>query len=797
MLSKEFYTANLNKVLSFAEKTLKTMGGVTLDTTYFIFGLLNVECEANNTLKKLGILAQNFVLTVDKNHSAVINLSSEAKYALEYAQKLAACGGSEQVNTEHLLLSILLGKTEAAAYFNKIGFNVDRAISIIAKKTGTAEMLSQNGYDIKLQEDEDLGPLEAFGYSLTKRARSGKLDPVIGRETEIERVIQILCRRTKNNPVLTGEAGVGKSAVVEGLSSLIATDKVPDIIKNKIIFSLDLAGLLAGTKFRGEFEQKLRDAVNFMINKKNIILFIDEIHNLVGAGSTGDSKMDAAEILKPVLARGDLQTIGATTMDEYRRYISKDPALERRFQVVNVEQPSVEQTVEILKGLKEKYEAHHNVTISDDALSAAANLSARYITDRFLPDKAVDLIDEAASMIRLTSFTSSPQLSEVEEKIRLLTAQKNRAKTHDDFIEAEKFKNLIAEETLHLQKLKLSLGLDSRPVVNEDTIAQTVSKWTGIPIAKLSESESAKLLNLEDTLSRSIIGQQEAVHAVSTALRRARAGLKDPKRPIGSFIFVGSTGVGKSELSKALAKIMFGEENDIINVDMSEYGEANSVNKLIGAPPGFIGYEESGQLTEKVRRRPYSIVLFDEIEKAHPDVFNVFLQILDEGRLTDNRGRVVDFKNTVIIMTSNVGAEININVSDINTNDSNYNYDILKEKYFAALKRTFKPEFLNRVDDIVVFHPLSYDAAKQIAALFMQKLANRLKENNLHIEFTDSAVNILAHQGYSAEYGARPLKRIIQRWVEDKLSEALLGGKIKKGDKIIIDGYNNKILFKK
>ncbi len=797
MLSKEFYTANLNKVLSFAEKTLKTMGGVTLDTTYFIFGLLNVECEANNTLKKLGILAQNFVLTVDKNHSAVINLSSEAKYALEYAQKLAACGGSEQVNTEHLLLSILLGKTEAAAYFNKIGFNVDRAISIIAKKTGTAEMLSQNGYDIKLQEDEDLGPLEAFGYSLTKRARSGKLDPVIGRETEIERVIQILCRRTKNNPVLTGEAGVGKSAVVEGLSSLIATDKVPDIIKNKIIFSLDLAGLLAGTKFRGEFEQKLRDAVNFMINKKNIILFIDEIHNLVGAGSTGDSKMDAAEILKPVLARGDLQTIGATTMDEYRRYISKDPALERRFQVVNVEQPSVEQTVEILKGLKEKYEAHHNVTISDDALSAAANLSARYITDRFLPDKAVDLIDEAASMIRLTSFTSSPQLSEVEEKIRLLTAQKNRAKTHDDFIEAEKFKNLIAEETLHLQKLKLSLGLDSRPVVNEDTIAQTVSKWTGIPIAKLSESESAKLLNLEDTLSKSIIGQQEAVHAVSTALRRARAGLKDPKRPIGSFIFVGSTGVGKSELSKALAKIMFGEENDIINVDMSEYGEANSVNKLIGAPPGFIGYEESGQLTEKVRRRPYSIVLFDEIEKAHPDVFNVFLQILDEGRLTDNRGRVVDFKNTVIIMTSNVGAEININVSDINTNDSNYNYDILKEKYFAALKRTFKPEFLNRVDDIVVFHPLSYDAAKQIAALFMQKLANRLKENNLHIEFTDSAVNILAHQGYSAEYGARPLKRIIQRWVEDKLSEALLGGKIKKGDKIIIDGYNNKILFKK
>ncbi len=797
MLSKEFYTANLNKVLSFAEKTLKTMGGVTLDTTYFIFGLLNVECEANNTLKKLGILAQNFVLTVDKNHSAVINLSSEAKYALEYAQKLAACGGSEQVNTEHLLLSILLGKTEAAAYFNKIGFNVDRAISIIAKKTGTAEMLSQNGYDIKLQEDEDLGPLEAFGYSLTKRARSGKLDPVIGRETEIERVIQILCRRTKNNPVLTGEAGVGKSAVVEGLSSLIATDKVPDIIKNKIIFSLDLAGLLAGTKFRGEFEQKLRDAVNFMINKKNIILFIDEIHNLVGAGSTGDSKMDAAEILKPVLARGDLQTIGATTMDEYRRYISKDPALERRFQVVNVEQPSVEQTVEILKGLKEKYEAHHNVTISDDALSAAANLSARYITDRFLPDKAVDLIDEAASMIRLTSFTSSPQLSEVEEKIRLLTAQKNRAKTHDDFIEAEKFKNLIAEETLHLQKLKLSLGLASRPVVNEDTIAQTVSKWTGIPIAKLSESESAKLLNLEDTLSKSIIGQQEAVHAVSTALRRARAGLKDPKRPIGSFIFVGSTGVGKSELSKALAKIMFGEENDIINVDMSEYGEANSVNKLIGAPPGFIGYEESGQLTEKVRRRPYSIVLFDEIEKAHPDVFNVFLQILDEGRLTDNRGRVVDFKNTVIIMTSNVGAEININVSDINTNDSNYNYDILKEKYFAALKRTFKPEFLNRVDDIVVFHPLSYDAAKQIAALFMQKLANRLKENNLHIEFTDSAVNILAHQGYSAEYGARPLKRIIQRWVEDKLSEALLGGKIKKGDKIIIDGYNNKILFKK
>ncbi len=796
MLAKEFYTANLNKVLSFAEKTLKTMGGATLDTTYFIFGLLNVECEANNTLKKFGVLAQNFMLTVDKDFGAVINLSSEAQYALEYAQKLAVCGGSEQVNTEHLLLSILLGKTEAAAYLNKMAFNIGGAISIIAKKTGTAEMLSQNGYEIKLsQEEEDLGPLETFGYSLTARARSGKLDPVIGREAEIERVIQILCRRTKNNPILTGEAGVGKSAVVEGLSSLIVADKVPDIIKNKIVFSLDLAGLLAGTKFRGEFEQKLRDAVNFMIDNKNIILFIDEIHNLVGAGSTGDSKMDAAEILKPVLARGDLQTIGATTLDEYRRYISKDPALERRFQVVNVEQPSVEQTVEILKGLKDRYESHHNVTISDEALKAAANLSARYITDRFLPDKAVDLIDEAASMMRLSSFTSSPQLSETEEKIRLLIVQKNRAKSGDDFVEAEKFKNLIAEETLRLETIKLSLGLDSKPIVTDETIAQTVSKWTGIPVSKISESESAKLLNLEDTLSKSIIGQNEAVHAVSTALRRARAGLKDPKRPIGSFIFVGSTGVGKSELSKALAKIMFGEENDIINVDMSEYGEANSVNKLIGAPPGFVGYEESGQLTEKVRRRPYSIVLFDEIEKAHPDVFNVFLQILDEGRLTDSKGRVVDFKNTVIIMTSNVGAELNITATD--TKGFSDGYDLLKERYFAALKRTFKPEFLNRVDDIVVFHPLSFDAAKRIAALFMEKLGNRLKENGLYIEFTDSAVNILAKQGYSAEYGARPLKRIIQRSVEDKLSEALLSGKIKKGDKIIIDGNYNKILFKK
>jgi ATP-dependent Clp protease ATP-binding subunit ClpC len=431
------------------------------------------------------------------------------------------------------------------------------------------------------------------------------------------------------------------------------------------------------------------------------------------------------------------------------------------------------------------------VTISDEALKAAANLSARYITDRFLPDKAVDLIDEAASMMRLSSFISSPQLSETEEKIRLLTVQKNRAKSNDDFVEAEKYKNLIAEETLRLEALKLSLGVESRPVVTEETIAQTVSKWTGIPVSKISENESAKLLNLEDTLSKSIIGQNEAVHAVSTALRRARAGLKDPKRPIGSFIFVGSTGVGKSELSKALAKIMFGEENDIINVDMSEYGEANSVNKLIGAPPGFVGYEESGQLTEKVRRRPYSIVLFDEIEKAHPDVFNVFLQILDEGRLTDSKGRVVDFKNTVIIMTSNVGAELN------STADASDNYDSLKERYFSALKRTFKPEFLNRVDDIVVFHPLSFDAAKKIAALFMEKLANRLKENGLNIEFTDSAVKILANQGYSAEYGARPLKRIIQRSVEDKLSEALLSGKIKKGDKIIIDGTGNKILFKK
>ncbi len=789
MLNSQRFTTNLNKVINVASKAVATYGSSILNTTHLVLGLLNTECEANNTLKKFGLTENNFSLAMGQPDSNVITYAAETESVFKCACDFAGYAGSDSINTEHLLLAILCGDTLAKTEFVNLGIDVNGMITSLATKLNLKDKLSSLG--CVDATTEDIGPLEQFGYSLTGRAREGKLDPVIGRDEETERLVQILCRRTKNNPVLTGEAGVGKSAVVEGLSQLIVQNKVPDALKNKIIFSMDIAGLLAGTKFRGEFEQKLRDAVNFIVENKNIILFIDEIHNLVGAGSTGDSKMDAAEILKPMLARGELQTIGATTVDEYRRYIAKDPALERRFQVVNVEQPTVAQTVEILRGLRDKYEQHHGVTIDDDALLAAAQLSDRYITDRFLPDKAVDLIDEAASRVRLTDKVMPSAVLQTEAEISRLTAEKNRAKAIDDFLEAERLKNLIAEENIKLGRLKAEFNVRQKPVVTGEAVAETVSRWTGIPVSRISQTESEKLLALETILSESVIGQSEAVHAVSTAIRRARAGLKDPKRPIGSFIFVGSTGVGKTELCKALARTMFGEETDIITVDMSEYGEANSISKLIGAPPGFVGYEESGQLTEKVRRRPYSIVLFDEIEKAHPDVFNVFLQILDEGRLTDNRGRVVDFKNTIIIMTSNVGASIAFE------NGATEDYDRIKEKFLTALKQTFKPEFLNRVDDIIVFHPLDMQATKRIARLFTDKLCKRLGVNGLKVEVTPACIDLLATQGYSAEYGARPLKRVIQRNLEDKLSEALLAGKIKKGDKIMIDAFNGKILFKK
>ncbi|MBS7304392.1 MAG: ATP-dependent Clp protease ATP-binding subunit [Eubacteriales bacterium] len=773
----------LKRISDAALVEVRKTGNVVF-STHMLLGMLTLDCKAKELLLKFRVMPTVFKKVDTSSRSNVAVFSDELNDAFDMAERISVNAKCREIESTHLLLALLVTDSAVKQAFENDGYDYSKMKSFLTEKLSAGSLLAT------VEGKEDLGPLESFGYSMTARAKAGKIDPVIGRKDEIDRMIRILCRRTKNNPVLTGEAGVGKSAVVEGLCGLIAKNKVPDLLKGKIIFSLDIAGLLAGTRFRGEFEQKFHDAIDYIQNRKDIILFIDEIHNIIGAGSTGDSKMDIAEILKPILARGELQTIGATTADEYNRYIAKDAALERRFQVVNVEQPTVEQTFEILKGIRPKYEAHHGIAITDEALFAAAKLSDRYITDRYLPDKAVDVIDESASRTRLESAVASPQIDALKDRIAALTAQKEAVKLTDDFDTAKALMGKINQLNAELEKLRDSLPDRAKPIVTEETVAQTVSQWTGVPVSKLSESESEKLLNLEKTLSESVVGQEEAVRAVSTAMRRARAGLKDPKRPIGSFIFVGSTGVGKTELCKALAKNMFGDERDIITLDMSEYGEPNSVSKLIGAPPGFVGYEESGQLTEKVRRRPYSIVLFDEIEKANKDIFNIFLQILDEGRLTDNRGRIIDFKNTVIIMTSNVGA-------DIATANQRMGYEQLRQTYMGALKKTFRPEFLNRVDDIIVFHPLTMAATLKIAEIFADKLCKRLEENGLHVTFTPSAIQLLAKKGYSAEYGARPLKRVIQRTVEDKLSEALLAQKIKKGDSIRIDAVDDRILFRK
>lgn len=777
------FSDELKKISEAALVEVRKTGNVVF-STHVLLGMLTTDCKAKDLLLRYKVSPTVFKKAEVFGNSNVAVFSEELNDALDMADRIRIHAKHKEINSTHLLLALLVTESAVKQAFERDDYDFSPLKNYLVEKLSAAPLV-----DV-IDGKEDLGPLESFGYSMTARARAGKFDPVIGRKDEIDRMVRILCRRTKNNPVLTGEAGVGKSAVVEGLCNLIVSNRVSEPLKGKIIFSLDIAGLLAGTRFRGEFEQKFHDAISYIQQRKNIILFIDEIHNIIGAGSTGESKMDIAEILKPILARGELQTIGATTADEYNRFIAKDAALERRFQVVNVEQPTVEQTVEILKGLRRKYEEHHDIVITDEALEAAARLSDRYITDRYLPDKAVDVIDESSSRIRLDSVVDTSEVDALKEKIALLTAQKEAVKSTDDFDTAKALMARIKKLTIELERLTSLLPEKTKPTVTEETVAQTVSQWTGVPVAKLSESESERLLNLEKTLSDSVVGQEEAVKAVSTAMRRARAGLKDPKRPIGSFIFVGSTGVGKTELCKALAKNMFGDERDIVTIDMSEYGESNSVSKLIGAPPGFVGYEESGQLTEKVRRRPYSIVLFDEIEKANKDIFNIFLQILDEGRLTDNRGRTIDFKNTVIIMTSNVGA-------DIATANRDMGYEQLRQTYMSALKKTFRPEFLNRVDDIVVFHPLTMAATLKIADIFVGQLAKRLEENGLYVSFSQSAVRLLAEKGYSAEYGARPLKRVIQRTVEDKLSEALLAQKIKKGDSLRIDAVDDRILFRK
>ncbi len=835
-MQHETFSRNIYKVIDVATNVARRLGCRYIGSEHIMFGLLSVEDgRASSIMHEAGVDNIRYLellkRSVDSQMVITGNMfTARTKRLFEDAIDISIKSRAGYVGTEHLLLAILqMVDCLAVKLLEHLRINVDKLTndledSLFAGLESEYENEqedsvygktfvrndSQNNFQHKnahesdkKHKEEDLGELSKFGVNLNKQAIDGKLDPVIGRKNEIDRVIQILSRRTKNNPVLIGEPGVGKSAVVEGLAQAIVKGNVPEILSDKIVFSLDIAGMLAGARYRGDFEERLKNAIDTVKRNGDIILFIDEIHNIVGAGSTGEGNMDAANILKPMLSRGELQTIGATTIDEYRKYIEKDAALERRFQPIMVDAPSTEETVEILQGLRDKYESHHGVTIPDDAILSAVSLSDRYITDRFLPDKAIDLIDEAASRVRLDSYNSPAEAKQKEAELNTLIAQKNEAKRRDDLERAIKINEEIDKVNKELDEIrakasKMAVNRE-KLVLTPDDIAKVVSNWTGVPVVKLTQTEAQKLLDLESVLHERVIGQSDAVKAVSDAIRRARAGLKDPNRPVGSFIFVGPTGVGKTELSKALAEAVFGDENNIIRVDMSEYMEKHSVSKMVGAPPGYVGFDEAGQLTEKVRRKPYSVVLFDEIEKAHPDVFNIMLQLLDDGRLTDSKGRVVSFKNCIIIMTSNVGAtEVqNKQTLGFTTGNSQKEYDDMCDKYMDALKSKFRPEFLNRIDDIIVFHKLSKEETSKIAGLLLSSLRKRLLVIGVKLEVTDSAMDLIVDKGYDENYGARPLKRVIQRQLEDKLSEEILRGELADKSEVIIDAENGEFVFKK
>lgn len=809
------FTENAKNAINLARESAFRLSHNYIGTEHLLIGLLQVDGVARKVLAENGVSVEKVLELVNQliapsNGVAMLDggdFTPRAKRILEQSYKEAARLMASSVGTEHILIALIKEPDcIAIRLLNTLGVNIQKLYIDILASSGIDVSTAKNEYAAGKNKGKGKASatptLDQYSRDLTEYAKEGKLDPVIGRESEIQRVVQILSRRTKNNPCLVGEPGVGKTAVAEGLALKIMEGNIPDTIKEKRVVTLDLSGMVAGSKYRGEFEERIKKVISEVINSGNVLLFIDEIHTIIGAGGA-EGAIDASNILKPSLSRGELQIIGATTREEYRKYIEKDAALERRFQPVVVEEPSESEAVQILFGLRDKYEAHHKVRITDDALKASVKLSSRYINDRYLPDKAIDLMDEAASKVRLSAFTSSPRIKELEEKIRKLEEEKERAIKQEAYERAGEIKKQQEATKEELEKervLEDKSKQEKQLVVSENEIADIISSWTKIPVRKLQEEEAQRLQNLENILHERVVGQEEAVAAVAKAIRRGRVGLKDPNRPIGSFLFLGPTGVGKTELSKALAEAMFGSENSIIRVDMSEYMEKHSISKLIGSPPGYIGYDEGGQLSEKVRQNPYSVILFDEVEKAHPDVFNILLQVLDDGHITDSQGRKVSFKNTIIIMTSNAGAKNIVEPKRLgftSVTDEKEDYKRMREGVMDEVKRIFKPEFINRIDEIIVFHSLSKENIKEIVSIMIRTIAKRIKaQMNIVMEIGQEAIDHLAEVGFDPKFGARPLRRAIQTNIEDKMAEEILVGNIKEGDSVSIEYLDNEMVIK-
>jgi len=810
------FTENAKSAINLAREVAYRLSHNYIGTEHLLIGLMEVDGVASKILEENGVTVEKVLELVNQliaPNSGVEMMDAgsftpRSKRILDQSYKEAAKLKAQLVGTEHILIALIKeSDCIAVRLLNTLGVNIQKVYIDILTASGVDVSAAKNDYAPPAKGKQKgkataTPTLDQYSRDLTEYAREGKLDPVIGREQEIQRVVQILSRRTKNNPCLVGEPGVGKTAIAEGLALKIVEGNIPDTIKEKRVVTLDLSGMVAGSKYRGEFEERIKKVISEVISDGNVLLFIDEIHTIIGAGGA-EGAIDASNILKPSLARGELQIIGATTREEYRKYIEKDAALERRFQPVVVDEPSEEEAIQILFGLRDKYEAHHQVRITDSALEAAVKLSSRYINDRYLPDKAIDLMDEAASKVRLSTYTSSPRIKELEQEIKRLEEDKEKAIKTEAYEKAGEIKKQQEAVQEQLEKERLideKERSEKQLVVSDNEIAEIVATWTKIPVKKLAEEETERLKNLESILHQRVIGQEEAVAAVAKAIRRGRVGLKDPNRPIGSFLFLGPTGVGKTELSKALAEAMFGSENSIIRVDMSEYMEKHSVSKLIGSPPGYVGYDEGGQLSEKVRQNPYSVILFDEVEKAHPDVFNILLQVLDDGHITDSQGRRVSFKNTIIIMTSNAGAQNIVapkRLGFASVVDETEDYKKMKEAVMDEVKKIFKPEFINRIDEIIVFHSLTKDNIKSIVSIMISTINKRSKaQMNITIETNQEVVDHLAETGFDQKYGARPLRRAIQSNIEDKLAEEILAGTIKEGDNVLVEYLDNEIVLR-